>query len=186
MAVPQRKHYFTVKEYHAMAEAGIFTEADRVELIEGEIFEMSPIGNRHASHVNRLTNLFIVRLNQQVIVSVQNPVEVNDFSEPQPDLSLLKWRDDFYINKHPTPKDLLLVIEVADSTVSFDRNFKMPMYARSKIPQAMLVNLPEDVIEFYSKPIKGKYTKVEYLKRGDSLSLLSFPEIIFTVKEILG
>src|SRR5574339_629862 len=110
------KRLFTVKEYNRMVEAGILTEDDRVELIRGEIVYMSPIGRRHAAHVNRLNELLIFRLAQRATVGVQNPVELDDLSEPQPDISVLRRRDDFYESGHPQQQDILLLIEIADTT----------------------------------------------------------------------
>lgn len=181
-----RRHRFSVDDYHAMVEAGVLKEDERVELIEGEVVEMSPIGKLHASCVKRLMALFFRRIDEQVTISVQDPVQASSFSEPQPDIALLKYREDFYAARHPRPKDILLVIEVADSTIDFDREVKMPLYARSKIPQAVIVNLPSDVVEAYSKPVRGKYTKVQLLKRGQSLKILKLSELTLTVDEILG
>jgi Uma2 family endonuclease len=150
-----RRHRFSVDDYHAMVEAGVLKEDERVELIEGEVVAMSPIGKLHASCVNRLMALLFRRIGEQATISVQNPVQASSFSEPQPDVALLKYREDFYAARHPRPKDILLVIEVADSTLDYDREVKMPLYARSKIAQSLLVNLSSDVVEVYSKPVEG-------------------------------
>jgi Uma2 family endonuclease len=181
-----RRHPFSVDDYHAMVQAGVLNEDERVELIEGEIVEMSPIGKLHASCVNRLNALFTSRIKQQAIVSVQNPVQTTSFSEPQPDVALLQYRPDFYAARHPRPRDILLVIEVADSTIDYDREVKMPLYARARIPQAVLVNLSLDVVEVYSKPVRGSYTQVQTLKRGRSLKIHKLPKVKLTVDEILG
>ncbi len=181
-----RRHRFSVDDYHAMVEAGVLKEDERVELIEGEVVEMSPIGKLHASCVNRLTTLLVRRFGEQATISVQNPVQASGFSEPQPDVALLKYRTDFYAARHPRPKDILLLIEVADSTIDYDREVKMPLYARSKIAQAIIVNLGLDVVEVYSKPVRGNYTKVQLLKRGQSLKFEKLPALTLTVDEILG
>src|SRR5258708_1213244 len=110
------KHLFTVDEYHKMSDAGIFNEDERVELINGEIIEMPPIGSNHSGGVNRLTNNFCWKLGTQVVVSTQNPVQLNNLSEPQPDIALLKPRNDFYSKSHPKAEDVLLIIEVSDSS----------------------------------------------------------------------
>ncbi|AFZ60029.1 Uma2 family endonuclease [Anabaena cylindrica FACHB-243] len=111
------RHQFTVQQYHQMAESGILTENDRVELIRGEMIDMSPIGTRHAGCVNRLVNLLIQLLGKQIVLAPQNPIELNDTSEPQPDIALLKPHADFYRNSHPQPEDIFLLIEVADTTI---------------------------------------------------------------------
>lgn len=143
MTVPVMRRLFTVEEYHKMAEAGIFTEDDRVELIEGEILEMSPIGRIHAAHVKRLNKLFNQRLGDRVLVGVQDPVILSDFSEPEPDLSLLQPRADFYEAGHPQPEDIFLLVEVANSTVETDQYVKVPTYAKSGIVEVWLVNIDE-------------------------------------------
>jgi Uma2 family endonuclease len=181
-----RRHSFSVEDYHAMVEAGVLKEDERVELIEGEIIEMSPIGKLHASCVKRLMALFFRRIGEQATISVQDPVQASSFSEPQPDVALLKYREDFYAARHPRPKDILLVIEVADSTIDYDREVKMPLYARARIPQAVLVDLSSDVVEVYAKPVRGKYTQAQTLKRGQSLKIQKLPNMKLTVDEILG
>ena len=146
------KRWITVDEYERMGEASIFRPDDRLELLEGEIFEMSPIGSHHAACVDLLARLLRVRVEDFAIVRVQNPIRLDDFSEPQPDVALLKLRDDFYRHAHPTPADVLLVIEVADSTVESDRGYKIPLYAKAGIKEAWLVNLPAERIEIYAEP----------------------------------
>jgi Uma2 family endonuclease len=157
MSVRIAKHWFTVAEYNRMGEAGIFSEEDRVELVEGEVIERSPIGKRHAACVKRLSALLHRRFGQTAIVSVQDPIQLNDFSEPQPDIVLLNPRDDFYEQSLPMPPDVLLLIEVAETTVQYDRLVKVPLYARASIPEVWLVNLPEEQIELYTEPISGAY-----------------------------
>jgi Uma2 family endonuclease len=129
MSVQLRKRYFNVDDYYRMAEAGLFSEGERVELIEGEVVEMSPIGSRHAGCVMRSSTVLNRRFGHLAIVSVQNPIRLDDFSEPQPDLALLKPRKDFYSTSHPTAADVLVVIEVADTSADYDRNVKLPLYA---------------------------------------------------------
>jgi Uma2 family endonuclease len=129
------KRWFSVDEYYRMAEAGILTEDDRVELIEGEIIEKGSITSRHAGCVNRLNAMLNRQFEQAAIVSVQHPVRIDGYSEPEPDVAVLKLRDDFYSEGHPTPADVLLVVEVADSSVEFDRNKKLPLYAGQIFPK---------------------------------------------------
>lgn len=141
MALRHVNYRFTVDDYNRMAETGILKEDARVELIEGEIKMMSPIGSRHASTVDRSDRALKRLLGDSYIVRVQGPILLDDYSEPQLDLAVLHFRDDFYAGGHPTPADVLLVIEVADSTLQEDRKVKMPLYARAGIPEAWLVDL---------------------------------------------
>jgi Uma2 family endonuclease len=186
MSVQYQKHYFNVDEYYRMAEVGLLSPDDRVELIEGEIIEMSPIGSTHAGTVDRSSAFLNRKLGDTVIVRVQNPVRLNDFSEPQPDLALLKPRKDFYANSHPGPEDVLVVIEVADTSVAYDRNVKLPLYARAGIPEAWLMVLPKDVIEVHSQPKNGKYQKVQRLKHGKTLVSPTIPGLSCKVEDLLG
>ena len=186
MSVQIQKHCFSVDDYYRMADAGVFPRDARVELIEGEVIEMSPIGNRHAACVDRLNALLNRSLQHKAIVRVQGPIRLNDFSEPQPDIALLKPRADFYSNSHPTPADVLLIIEVADTSVEYDRRVKLPLYARAGIPQMWLMVLPKDIIEVHSQPVNGKYQKIQRLKRGRTLVSPTVPGLSFKVDDLLG
>jgi Uma2 family endonuclease len=186
MSVQFQKWYFNVGDYYRMAEAGLFSENDRVELIEGEVIKMSPIGSRHAGCVDRLNSILGRKLGHAAIIRVQGPIRLNDFSEPEPDIALLRPRDDFYSKSHPTAADVLLVIEVAETSVEYDRSVKMPLYAQAGIPEAWLVNLPKDIIEMYTQPKDGKYQKVQRLKRGKSLASPTITDPSLSVDEILG
>lgn len=177
---------FTVEEYYKMAEAGIFSEDDRVELLEGEIVEMAPIGSRHAACVNRLTRLFTDRVGSQAVVSIQNPIRLSKHSEPQPDLALLKLRSDFYAQAHPGPEDTLLVIEVAETSADIDREAKIPLYAKAGIPEVWLVDLSREVIEVYRKPSSRGYGEVQRLQRGQRLSPQVFSKVKLSLSDILG
>ena len=169
-----------------MAEAGILTEDDRVELIEGEIVEMSPIGSRHAACVNRLNMLLSSQAKQFFIVSVQNPLVVDDYSEPEPDVAVLRMRGDYYEQELPTASDVLLVIEVADTSVEIDRRVKIPLYARAGVPVTILVDLPGEAIEVYSEPANKQYQSVQIFRRGDSFQLQVLPQLNFSVDAVLG
>ncbi len=186
MAVQAVKRLFTVSEYYQMAQAGIFSEDDHVELLEGEIIQMSPIGSRHAACVDRLARLFFERVGRQVIVRVQNPVRLSDYSEPQPDLALLKPRADFYSSEHPKPQDVLLVIEVCETSAEFDRSVKLPLYAQAGIPEVWLVDLSHERIEVHRKPSAQAYGYTLIVGRGAALTIESVPEIELQVEEILG
>ncbi|RME47171.1 MAG: Uma2 family endonuclease [Chloroflexi bacterium] len=186
MVVQVERRLFTVDEYHQMAEAGIFTEDDRVELIEGEIVEMAPIGSRHAACVDRLNRLFSNRIGERAIARVQSPVRLSEFSEPEPDLALLRPRPDFYAQAHPQPEDVLLVVEVAETSVTSDRDVKVPLYARAGIPEVWLVDLAEETVEVYREPLPRGYAKIRRVWRGDELAPHAFPDRVFTADEILG
>lgn len=186
MSVKLLKRLFTVKEYHQMVDAGILNEDDRVELIAGEIIRMSPIGRRHAACVKCLNKLLSQRLGDRALVSVQDPVQLDNYSEPEPDLALLAPRADFYESGHPQPDDILLVIEVADTTVESDRDVKIPNYAQSGICEVWLVNINEQCVEVYLIPAPNGYRNVQKFYRGQSLSPQAFPDVNLTVDEILG
>lgn len=186
MSVQIARRFFTVDEYHRMGAAGIFSEDDRVELIDGEILKMSPIGSRHAASVNRLNMLFNNLLGGRAIVSVQNPVVLNDFSEPEPDIAILKPHDDFYAQALPTATDVLLIIEVADTSVEYDRDIKLPAYARSGVPEVWLADIPAETVTAYTEPANGVYRSARAYQRGDSITPLHFPELSIQVTSILG
>jgi Uma2 family endonuclease len=151
---------FRVEDYHRMGEAGILGPELRTELIDGEVVEMPPIGHPHAGTVKLLANLLKERLGTAVVVSVQDPVWLNDYSEPLPDIALLRPRADYYRNSHPTPDDVLLLIEVADTSVAYDRDVKLPRYARAGIPEAWLVDLGSRRLTVCRHPVGDAYTEI--------------------------
>jgi Uma2 family endonuclease len=175
-----------ISQYHQMSEAGIFSENDKVELINGEIIEMSPIGRRHTACVNRLNSVFSQLLGKKVIVAVQNPIILNNLSEPEPDIALLQPRADFYESGHPQPQDIFLLIEVADSSLEYDRDVKIPLYASSGITEVWLVDIYEQVIFVYRFPSENCYSYIKNLSRGEKMSIQAFPEINLAVDDILG
>jgi hypothetical protein len=177
---------FTVDEYHRMAEAGILSEDERVELIEGEVVEMSPVGSRHVACVNRLTWLLSRRSGDEAIVSVQNPIRLSEYSEPEPDLALLRPRSDFYAEVLPGPADTLLVVEVMETSGEYDREKKLPLYAEAGIPEVWLVDLAGECIEVYRQPGPDGYREVETKRRGEKLAPRTFPDVELAVDEILG
>lgn len=185
MGAQLTRRLFSVEEYHQMTRAGIFTEDDRVELIEGEIVEMTPIGSHHASCVARLTALFS-RIQRQSIVWVQNPVRLEEHSEPHPDLALLCPREDFYASAHPTPPDILLLVEVVDSSLEYDREIKVPLYARAEIPEVWLVDLTEARVLVYRQPAAQGYQEIHQVRRGEKLAPEVFPDLVLLVDEIIG
>ncbi|MBD2441912.1 Uma2 family endonuclease [Dolichospermum sp. FACHB-1091] len=187
LAKPQVKNFrFTISQYHQMSEAGILSENDKVELINGEIIEMSPIGRRHAACVDRINRLFSNILGIKVIVRVQNPILLNNLSEPEPDIALLKPRADFYESGHPQPQDIFLLIEVADSSIEYDRDVKIPLYASSGITEVWLVDIYQQVITVYRYPSENGYRDIQILSRGEKLSISAFPENNLFVDDILG
>ena len=187
MSAQLEKWHFNVEQYYRLAEVGVLKPDDRVELIEGEIIRMSPIGSPHAAGVSRLNRFFQKTWTErEVIVAVQNPIRLSEFSEPVPDLALLKPRDDFYAAHHPTPEDVLIVIEVSDTTLLADRNVKMPLYARAGIPEAWLVNLPRKVIEVYFDSTEGNYRETLKFKQGETLVSPTVSGLTLPVGDILG
>ena len=185
MSVQIERRHFTVSEYHRMAEAGILTEDDRVELIDGEIIEMAPIGVRHAACVDKLADWFRERLGRAAIVRVQNPIRLDEHSEPEPDIALLRRREDFYSQSAPTPEDVLLIVEVGDSSVEYDRKLKVPLYARAGVVEVWLIDLTESLIEVYAQPVSGAYQVFKRLKYGDALAPQAFPDLHLEVAQIL-
>lgn len=182
MAVQRRERTFTVDEYHRMAEAGILGEDDRVELIEGRIVEMNPIGPGHIWSVNRLNRVFARR--DDVMVSVQNPVRLNQDSEPEPDLVVL--RVDAPEDRPPRPQDVLLVVEVADSSLGYDRQVKASLYARAGIPELWIADLGGERVEAHRNPSAAGYRTVQLFLRGERISPLFAPDLSIEVDEILG
>jgi Uma2 family endonuclease len=172
-----RKRRFTVDEYYRMAEAGVFGENDRVELLDGQIYVMSPIGSEHASCVDRLTRLFVRRAGDDAIVRIQNPIRLNEASEPEPDLALLHPRDDAYASEHPGPEDVMIIVEVAETSLEFDRDVKLPLYATADIPEVWLVDLEADTIHVYRDPSDDRYTAHETYGPDDELALSSLPAL---------
>jgi Uma2 family endonuclease len=185
MQIETAKRLFTVDEYYRMAEAGILTPQDRVELIDGEIIEMSPIGSRHAGCVNRAARLLISAFGKRVVVSVQNPLRLGKYTEPQPDVVVLKPRDDEYVSKTPTASDAILVVEVADTTFSYDTKTKLPRYAAAGVPEVWIENIQDDVVHIFRDPVGNTYAKSVELRRGASISLLELPDVTFTIQDLL-
>jgi len=181
---------FTTADYHRMGEIGIFKPGNRVELIDGEVRIMSPIGTRHAAFVIRLSEVLTVQVGKAAIVSVQNPVQLNDYTEPQPDLLLLRRRDDYYENALPQAADVMLLIEVSDTTLAYDRQEKLPRYARAGIPEVWIAVADDDrekrVVERYTDPQDNQYATKQTFKRGQSISILALPQITVSVDSIFG
>jgi len=186
MAIQNPKRLISIDEYHRMAEDGLFSEDDRVELIEGEIIEMTAIGNRHATGVRRISRLFNRCFLDRVIIDAQNPVQLGDLSEPEPDITLLAWRDDDYASAAPTAADVVLLVEVADSSAGFDRGVKAPLYARHRVREYWLVDLPAGILEVHRRPASDTYRDVRRLRRGDTIAPEAFPDAVLAVADLLG
>lgn len=184
MATPIPRRQFTVEEYYRMAEIGILAPDERVELIEGEIIEMAPIGPRHLLCVNKLTKYLNLQLDDSIMVNTQNPIRLNDFSEPEPDISLIKDAEN--LTEVPTSAATILAIEVADSTLEKDRTIKQQIYANAKIPEYWIVNLPEDVVEVYRTPSGDVYQDMKVISRDESISPLLLPNLVLSADKILG
>jgi Uma2 family endonuclease len=172
------RHRFSVEQYHQMIDAGILVPDERLELIHGELVKMSPINRRHAACCARISYL-LERLGRRAMKRIQDPITLAD-SEPQPDVAVVRWRDDFYLAGHPTPSDIYWVIEVADTTITYDRGVKVPLYLQAGIPEVWLINLDEDCLEVY------RQKEQQILHRGQSLTPLQFPELVFSADELLG
>lgn len=160
---------FTVDHYHKMAEAGILTEDDRVELIDGEIIQMSPIGSRHADCVNRLLEIVYEQVHHDAIVSIQNPIVLSEGYEPEPDVAVLRRRNGSYASSHPGPADVLFIIEVSDSSLDFDLTKKLPAYGRWGVPEVWIVDLQGESVQRHSRPFGGGYQLRTIVPPGESL-----------------
>ncbi|MGI9173851.1 MAG: Uma2 family endonuclease [Rhodothermales bacterium] len=190
-SLAEKQRLFTADEYHALGKAGILTEDDRVELIDGQIIAMSPIGSYHAAIVNRITHLLTTRLYRdsppEAVISVQNPVRLSDHTEPEPDVVLLHPRPDFYASRLPGPQDVLLLVEVADTTLAFDREVKLPRYAAAGIPEVWIVALEEDRVDVYRQPGPSGYAEGTVLGRGEQVQIEALPDVgSFEISDMLG
>ncbi len=174
MSVLLAKRLISAREYYKMAEVGILKSEDNLELINGEIIEMSPIGSKHPAYIDLLDELLKDLLGKRVQVRVQSSVRLDNYSEPEPDIMVLKRRKDFYFNRIPTPKDVYLVIEVADSTLEKDRKIKVPLYAKAGIPEYWILNIPDSQLECYSLPKSGKYQKETIVKNNQNIIFYAF------------
>lgn len=181
-AAPRR--LLTVDEYHRMGEAGVLTEDDRVELIEGELVAMVPIGSEHVAATNALNRLLVLAIGDRGIVSVQNPVRLDQRSEPQPDFAVLKPRD--YRTTLPRPEDTMLAVEVANTSLDYDRTVKLVLYARSGIPEVWIVDLAAEQVEVYRSPVGDQYALVTHVGRSDALTIEAFPDVRIPVAGIFG
>ena len=181
-----RRHRLTVDDYYRMAEVGILDPEARVELIEGEIIDMAPPGSAHAATVHYLTEVLLRAVGDRASVLAQNPVRLSQYSEPQPDVALLRRRDDFYRERHPTPADVLLIVEVAATSLRFDRETKLPLYARYGIPEMWLVDLGGRRLVRYRAPQHGVYTLVDEPGLGQPLEVAALPGLSLDLHRLHG
>ena len=186
MTTQPRNRAFTVGEYYRMAEADILTEEDRVELIAGQIVAMSPIGSRHAACVDRLNGLLHRQPEQAFIVRVQSPITLDAYSAPEPDLVLLRPRADFYAEAHPSAVDVLLAVEVADTSVDYDREVKLPLYAQAGLPEVWLIDLQRDRVEVYARPQGGAYQQRVEVTADATLTSSTIPQLALAAADLLG
>lgn len=186
MSIQLIRHRFTADEYHQMAEAGVLRDDDRVELIEGEIVDMTPIGARHGAVVDRFNHTLVRSCGDRAIVRIQGSIRLGPHSEPQPDVVLLRPRPDFYESAVPGPEHVLLLIEVADASLLYDRTVKLPLYARAGIREVWLVDLVRNHVEVHRDPTQDGYRRSETHGPGDRLGPTAFPDLHLSAADILG
>ena len=180
------KKLFTVDEYYKMAEAGVLSERVHTELIDGEILEMSPMGVRNASAITRANRLFSESFKDKAEVRVQLPLPVSRFSEPEPDLCLVSPNEPSYATRHPGPEHVFLLLEISDSSLRYDRDVKLPMYAAAGVAEVWIEDLPNRTLHVYREPQGGGYKTALQFSGNESVSPLAFPEIAFTVSALIG
>jgi Uma2 family endonuclease len=186
LVMPSR-HRLNVDDYHRMGEAGIFGDNKRIELIDGELIDMAPIGQSHAAIVNRLTRTLVLTSGDLAIVSTQNGIRLDRHSEPQPDLAILRYRADFYeTGERPGPADVLLLIEVADSSLAFDRRVKLPLYARAGIAEVWIVDVQRRILDAHRKPVGDGYAETTAHQAGDTLALALEAKIVVRLDLVFG
>ena len=186
MSVQLAHHRFTRDEYHLMAKTGILKPDARVELIDGEILEMSPIGRRHNAGVDELGRKFQRGVGDEAIVRVQGSIVLDEHTEPEPDLVLLRPRDDFYRHVDATADAVLLIVEVADTSEAYDRRTKVPLYARFRIPEVWLADLNAGRVTIYRDPGPSGYASTRVARRGETISPLAFPDLTISVEDVVG
>lgn len=185
MEIEATRRLFNVEEYHRMAEVGVLAPDDRVELIEGEVLRMSPMGRLHAACLMRINRILTLAFSGRLVVAPQLPLRLDDYSEPEPDLMLLAWRDDFYASSAPRARDTVLVVEISDTTLDFDRGVKLPRYAASGVCEVWILDLDSNLLRTYGAPSGGSYAVTRALTSGARVSIAAFPELEFEVDDLL-
>lgn len=187
VSVLPERHLVTVDEFDRMVDAGVFAPEGRLELLDGEMVDMSPIGSAHQACVNRLTTLFApLAVAERAVVQVQGAIRASAISRPQPDVALLVPRDDYYAEGHPGPSDVLLVIEVADTSVRFDRGTKLPAYGRAGVAETWVVDLNGGVVDVATRPSEQGDAHLVRVARGGTLAPTAFPDLRLAVADLLG
>jgi Uma2 family endonuclease len=181
-----QRHRLTVDAYYRMGQAGVFAPHARVELIEGEVFDMAPIGTRHASAVKKLIALLSAAAQGRAIVAAQDPLRLSSSSEPQPDLMLLRPRADFYAQAHPGPADVLLLIEVSDASVVYDRGIKLDLYAKHGVTEVWIVDLEHNVVRFFRGCDGERYTDITTSEKPRATPVAALPGITIDLSGLLG
>jgi Uma2 family endonuclease len=185
VSVQVARRHFSVAEYDQMISAGVFTDDDRLELIDGEILEMSPIGERHAACVRKANHTLVHLLGSRSLVSVQCPIDAGGWSRPQPDVALLVPRADFYSGAHPGPRHVQVVIEVSDTSLDYDAQVKVPLYARAGFKEVWLIDLGSAVVVVFTQPREGRYTHERTYERGEVVVSRRFPGLSVAVDDLL-
>lgn len=186
MAVALSRRRFSTDEYHRMTKVGILDEDDRIALIDGEIIEMAPVGERHNAGVLRVGDIFYGRWGRRALVSARGPIHLGEKSEPQPDVVLLHRRPEYDQSSPPQPSDVFLLVEVADSSLEYDRQVKAGHYARGGVQELWIVNLEQDLLLVYRDPSAEDYLTVQVARRGETVAPLAFPDVVFPVSDLLG
>lgn len=176
---------FKVDDYYKMIELGILKDYEKAEIIEGELIKKIPIGDRHAATVDFLNRLFVRNLSDDVLVRIQNPIRLSDYNEPEPDIVLTDLKK-YNGRRHPQPPEIILIVEVSDSTLKYDRDTKLSLYAEAEIYEVWIINLQSDIIEVHQNPSNGIYQLAKIFKRGEKVQSEVLPELSFDVDKILG
>jgi len=179
-----RRHPITVSEYFRMGETGVLDPDARVELIEGDLIDMPPIGPIHAGKTNRLNHLLTTAVGDAAIVSTQNPVVLGRLTAPQPDLALLRYRADYYEQTHPGPDDCLLLIEVAETSLAHDRRIKLPLYARFRIPEVWIIDCPGRHLDIHQDPDEGRYTRRLRVADLSRVEIAALPGVLLDLRTL--
>lgn len=181
-----RRHRITVDEYHRLGQAGVLAPDARVELIDGEVIDMAPIGSRHWSVVTRLQRLIERAVGDRAVLATQSSVRLDLHNEPQPDLALFKPREDFYASALPGPADTLLVVEVADSTARYDRQIKLPLYARHGVAELWIVDLEARLLRMYREPAGERYLQATETALPGATGIHALPGVSIDLAGLFG
>lgn len=185
IVMPSR-HKLEADTYFRMAEAGIFPKEDRIELVEGDLIDMAPTGHDHAAFVSGLVEAFVLACAGRATVWTQSSIWLDRYTAPEPDIAILRRRADYYASKRPGPADILLLLEVAKSSLEFDRTVKLPLYARAGIAEVWIIDVARSAIEVHTQPVMSAYAAARLFKPGDQVALTLMPEISVTLYPIFA